>query len=605
MLDKEVPETTELLKVPLRLDKFPTLQEFIWDTYGRFDQAIFNAGGGDGAALPPGGMTGQVLTKYANADGAANWATPAPALPVGGTTGQALIKDTDNDGEASWQDIPSGVPDGGTTNQVLVKQSDNDGDTIWSDPAISVPAGGTVGQVLVKQSSTDGDSDWQDAPDSLPAGGTTGQVLTKDSGGSAVWQDAIGMPGKSAYEVAVDQGFIGDEDAWLISIMGDEGLSAYEVAAINGYVGDEASWLDSLKGTDGTQGPQGIQGNPGAQGPVGPAGAAGPQGQSLTIDEYNNLDESKIAAIETAAVDWWFLVNPDGDLRVDQNTPVTLTGDMSRHLLVYRAATNTWQDFGQFTGIQGPAGGQGPAGAQGPQGLQGPQGIPGPTGPAGAIRIDETGALNEAKVTEIETADVDWWMIVTTDDRSNKTLPAGINGDMSGRLIKFETATNEWKNIAQFTGIKGDKGDQGDPGAQGPTGPAGPTGAQGPQGNAGPTGATGATGAQGPQGDPGIAGTTQPSYELLIAHDVGIVAGTYPLTIYNGRSFTAVRLTAKCYQGSATLQLVKNGVVVATMTGVGTTKVNQTVSIALAIGDELSVNVNSPSGVRMLALTIT
>lgn len=50
--------------------------------------------------------------------------------------------------------------------------------------------------------------------------------------------------GKSAYDVAVEQGFVGTVDEWLISL---RGASAYKVALANGYVGTEQQWLDSLK----------------------------------------------------------------------------------------------------------------------------------------------------------------------------------------------------------------------------------------------------------------------------------------------------------------------------------------------------------------------
>jgi hypothetical protein len=41
---------------------------------------------------------------------------------------------------------------------------------------------------------------------------------------------------------------------------GADGLSAYEVAVANGFSGDEAAWLASLEGTDGTNGTNGIDG---------------------------------------------------------------------------------------------------------------------------------------------------------------------------------------------------------------------------------------------------------------------------------------------------------------------------------------------------------
>lgn len=68
---------------------------------------------------------------------------------------------------------------------------------------------------------------------------------------------------------------------------GDDGLSAYEVALANGFVGSEAAWLASLQGIQGIQGERGLQGEQGIQGlkgdkgdtgETGPIGLTGPQG---------------------------------------------------------------------------------------------------------------------------------------------------------------------------------------------------------------------------------------------------------------------------------------------------------------------------------------
>lgn len=56
---------------------------------------------------------------------------------------------------------------------------------------------------------------------------------------------------------------------------GANGKSAYELAVQNGYVGSLSQWLASLKGQ---QGEQGLQGPIGATGPAGPQGEQGPQG---------------------------------------------------------------------------------------------------------------------------------------------------------------------------------------------------------------------------------------------------------------------------------------------------------------------------------------
>ena len=59
---------------------------------------------------------------------------------------------------------------------------------------------------------------------------------------------------------------------------GIDGKSAYEIAVEHGFVGDEKTWLETLKGVQGPAGPQGPQGEKGDQGEVGPQGPAGVQG---------------------------------------------------------------------------------------------------------------------------------------------------------------------------------------------------------------------------------------------------------------------------------------------------------------------------------------
>lgn len=63
---------------------------------------------------------------------------------------------------------------------------------------------------------------------------------------------------------------------------GPEGPSAYDVAVANGFVGTEAAWLASLEGPTGPQGPAGadstVPGPQGPEGPAGPQGEVGPQG---------------------------------------------------------------------------------------------------------------------------------------------------------------------------------------------------------------------------------------------------------------------------------------------------------------------------------------
>ena len=74
-----------------------------------------------------------------------------------------------------------------------------------------------------------------------------------------------GEQGISAYAVAVAGGFVGDEAAWLASLvgpqgdMGNTGGSAYDIAVTeNGFIGTEVEWLASLVGEQGQQGDQGL-----------------------------------------------------------------------------------------------------------------------------------------------------------------------------------------------------------------------------------------------------------------------------------------------------------------------------------------------------------
>lgn len=88
------------------------------------------------------------------------------------------------------------------------------------------------------------------------------------SGTYSTWEvnlsGAIGVDGKSAYDIAVENGFVGTESEWLASLIGadgqdgqdgQDGASAYEVAVANGFTGTEAQWLASLEGPQGPAGP--------------------------------------------------------------------------------------------------------------------------------------------------------------------------------------------------------------------------------------------------------------------------------------------------------------------------------------------------------------
>ena len=74
-----------------------------------------------------------------------------------------------------------------------------------------------------------------------------------------------GKDGESAYEIAVDNGFVGTEEEWLASLVGPQGPAGEQ-----GQTGPQ--------GAIGPQGPQGIQGDTGATGAKGDTGLTGSRG---------------------------------------------------------------------------------------------------------------------------------------------------------------------------------------------------------------------------------------------------------------------------------------------------------------------------------------
>src|SRR5690625_5156776 len=66
---------------------------------------------------------------------------------------------------------------------------------------------------------------------------------------------------------------------------GADGKSAYEIAVEQGFEGDVNEWLESLKGE---RGEQGLQGRQGEQGPAGQDGTNGTDG-SGTEAQYNDI----------------------------------------------------------------------------------------------------------------------------------------------------------------------------------------------------------------------------------------------------------------------------------------------------------------------------
>lgn len=127
----------------------------------------------------------------------------------------------------------------------------------------------------------------------LPSlGSTEGAVISADEvsvseDGSAAASVGEDLPrGKSAYEIAKENGFNGTETEWLASLKGATGAPGAD--GKNGedgktpYVGDNGNWFvgsdDTGKPSRGEKGDKGDTGSPGAKGDKGEPGAKGEPG---------------------------------------------------------------------------------------------------------------------------------------------------------------------------------------------------------------------------------------------------------------------------------------------------------------------------------------
>ena len=262
-----------------------------------------------------------------------------------------------------------------------------------------------------------------------------------------------GVDGKSAYEIAQDNGFSGDETQWLASLKGDKGDKGDTGAT--GAQGDKGDKGDT--GATGATGAQGDKGDTGATGAQGAQGDKGDKGDTGATGAQGDKGDKG----DTGAT------GAQGDKGDKGDTGAT-------------GAQGDKGDKGDTgaTGAQGDKGDKGDKGDIGATGAQGDKGDKGDTGATGA-----TGAQG---------------------DKGDKgdTGATGATGAQGDKGDKGDTGATG------ATGAQGDKGDKGDTGA---------TGAQGDKGDKGDTGATGATGAQGDKGDKGDTGATGKSaYEIAV-----------------------------------------------------------------------------------------
>ena len=155
----------------------------------------------------------------------------------------------------------------------------------------------------------------------------------------------------------------------LSGAQGIQGLSAYQVAVQHGFEGTEDEWLISLKGEKGDTGEKGATGERGPQGPQGQIGPQGPKGDTGSgLNIKGELDSESQLPQEGVSGDAWLIA---GNLYVF----VGENGNVE--------SNPKWSNVGSIQGPVGPKGEQGEPGPKGEPGEPGPKGEPGADGAPG------------------------------------------------------------------------------------------------------------------------------------------------------------------------------------------------------------------------------
>ncbi len=206
--------------------------------------------------------------------------------------------------------------------------------------------------------------------------------------------------GKSAYEIAVECGYVGTEQEWIASLVGSKGeTGAQGIQGIQGETGETgAQGIQGIQGEKGETGAQGIQGIQGEKGETGAQGANGLSAFELAqANGYVGTQEQWLDEIlnkkgdtgETGASAYDVAV-ANGYVGTEQEWLATLIGPKGETGEKGEQGIQGIQGEKGETGAQGIQGEKGETGAQGIQGEKGEQGIQGNPGEKVVFRVDGT-----------------------------------------------------------------------------------------------------------------------------------------------------------------------------------------------------------------------
>ncbi|MFE7316400.1 hypothetical protein ACFU7T_25410 [Streptomyces sp. NPDC057555] len=214
-------------------------------------------------------------------------------------------------------------------------------------PAADVILGGPVVAALDAQGQISATLPATDAPDMIP-----------DGWSYTVTEALSGVPAGRSYQIVlpaavplVDLADVAPTDPSKPNYVPVRGKSAYEVAVAEGFEGTPADWLASLIGPRGPEGKTGPAGPPGEQGPQGERGEQGAPGAAGLVQSVNG---HRVAEITLTAGDVGALDQAAADARYVRPSDVPVTSVAGKTGAVVLAAA----DVGALaTNARGTAGG--------------------------------------------------------------------------------------------------------------------------------------------------------------------------------------------------------------------------------------------------------
>lgn len=248
-----------------------------------------------------------------------------------------------------------------------------------------------------------------------------------------------GKDGKSAYELAVSQGFVGDLKAWLNSLKGEQGPAG----------------KDGERGPQGEPGPAGQDGKNGQDGQPGPAGKDGKNGRdgSRIFTAFASIDESTSPRVPLSSVN----ITDEGNPKSGDYLIATAPNGKQVIVKISNVDSNYVYLDGMYTMIEGQPGPQGPAGRDGRDGRDATANI---TVNNGLVKFNnrDLGIVSENSSNQLHQSDFNYYQDVAVRiiPQSNFKTWTGITDGHWTLDVDDNTLTNDSdpkKKIKLMTGL--------------------------------------------------------------------------------------------------------------------------------------------------------